>query len=129
MILSVSMLPLVVVNEEDKETGFSSYEDIHSKGLLHRFIIVHVFDKDGRYFLQKRASNKPHGCMYAESVCAHVRYGENYDDTARRRLGEELGLGIDHSIELKEIIKDKVYTKDEDWINNAFVKIFEYVTS
>lgn len=123
------MFPLVVVDEEDMETGSSSYENIHSKGLLHRFIIVHVYDKDGQYFLQKRASSKPHGCMYAESVCAHVRYGEDYIDTAGRRIREELGLGIEQPIKLKEIIKDKVYTKDEKWINNAFVKIFECTTN
>jgi isopentenyldiphosphate isomerase len=39
----------------------------------------------------------------AESVCAHVRYGEDYVQAAKRRLREELGLAED--IELSEVTK------------------------
>jgi len=60
-------------------------------------------------FYQKRSSNKPHGCIYAESVCAHVRYGENYLVTAKRRIKEELGIGIDRSIELRDNKRSSLY--------------------
>jgi isopentenyldiphosphate isomerase len=96
---------------------------------LHRFIIVHVFDKKGRFFLQKRSYNRSYGCMFAESVCAHVRYGENYLVTAKRKIREEFVGGIDRSIELKEITKDRIYTKNKNWINKAFLKIYGYLTN
>ena len=44
--------------------------------------------------------------MSAESICAHVRYGENYLVTSKRKIREEFVGGIDRSIELKEITKD-----------------------
>jgi len=116
---------LTVVDSTDNVIGSSTYDEIHSKGILHRFVLVYVFDKEKRFFLQKRAANKVHGCMYAESVCAHVRYNEKYIETAKRRLMEE--LDIKQTIHFQEIIKDKVYTKDKNWINHAFVKIYECI--
>src|SRR3954469_12588136 len=68
-------------------------------------------------------------CMFAESVCAHVRYGENYLVTAKRKIREEFVGGIDRSIELKEITKDRIYTKNKNWINKAFLKIYGYLTN
>lgn len=87
-------------------------------------MLVYVFDHSQMFFLQKRARGKPHGRLFAESVCAHVRYGEDYLHAAKRRLREELGLAEDI-----EVAKTRVDTKDKNWTNNAFVKIYECTTS
>lgn len=103
--------------------GAEGYDKIHSEGLLHRFVIVHIFDQNGRLFVQKRSTKKVHGGLYAESLCAHVRKGEDYLQAARRRMHEE--LSISSNIMLEEVAKIHVYTEEEHWKNNAYVKIFE----
>jgi isopentenyl-diphosphate delta-isomerase len=121
------MSVLVVVDENDKVIGSADYHLIHSKGLLHRFVSIFVLDANGRLYLQKRAGSKTHGNLLSESVSGHVKYGEEYFDTATRRLREELGL----EDKLKEIFKLRVFTEDKrgNWTNNAFVKIFECTTT
>ena len=123
-VVSHVVYPLALVNKRDKVIGKAEYEEIHSKGLLHRFVLVYVLDGRGKFFLQKRASTKPHGSLLAESVCAHVRYGEDYLHTAKRRLKEELSI-VKKDRDLIEITKSHVYTSKDKWKNNAFVKIYE----
>jgi isopentenyldiphosphate isomerase len=120
------MQQLAVVDESDNVITPADYEQVHTRGLLHRFVLVYVFDNNRMFFLQKRAAGKPHGRLLAESVCAHVRYGEDYFHAAKRRMGEELGL-VD-GIELSEVTKTRVHTIDKNWTNNAFVKIYECIT-
>lgn len=120
--------PLTLVDKHDSVIGQAEYEEIHRKGLLHRFVLVYVLNKSGKFFLQKRASTKPHGRLLAESVCAHVRYGEDYLQTAKRRLREELGI-IKENKDLVEITKTHVVTSEDNWKNNAFVKIYECIVS
>lgn len=108
--------------------GAEGYDRIHRDGLLHRFVIVHIFDRNGKIFLQKRSTKKVHGGLYAESLCAHVREGEDYLQAARRRMKEELSLSSVNDV-LKEVAKVHIYTEEEHWKNNAYVMIFECKTS
>jgi isopentenyl-diphosphate delta-isomerase len=118
-------VPLIsLVDENDSVVGSADYEVIHRNGLLHRFVLVYIFDKEGRLFLQRRSSNKAHGGLLAESLCAHVREGEDYVQTARRRMREELGLSSERIV-LHEVTKLHVYTEEPDWKNNAFAKIYD----
>lgn len=117
---------LVIVDESDTPIGIADYDFIHTKGLLHRFASVFVIDESGRLLLQKRARSKPHGGLFSESVSAHVRNREDYFQAASRRLKEELGLDENS---LREICKIHVNTEKakKNWINNAFVKIYECI--
>jgi isopentenyl-diphosphate Delta-isomerase len=117
---------ITLVDENDSVVGSADYDVIHKNGLLHRFVLVYIFDKNGKFFMQRRAMNKAHGGLLAESLCAHIREGEDYLQTAKRRMREELGLPSDN-IELNEVTKLQVYTKEGDWKNNAFVKIYECI--
>ena len=49
---------LTVVNPQDDVIGSATYEEIHTQGILHRLVLVYVFDKFGRFFLQKREFTK-----------------------------------------------------------------------
>jgi isopentenyl-diphosphate Delta-isomerase len=118
-------MPLIaIVDKNDRVIGSADYERIHKNGLLHRVVLVYMFDEEGRFLLQKRAKTKPHGELLAESLCAHVRESEEYSDTARRRMEEELGIIIKND-DLREVIKAHVYTEEKDWKNNTFAKIYE----
>jgi isopentenyl-diphosphate delta-isomerase len=119
------MSSLVIVDNNDSVIGHADYESVHTNGLLHRFVLVYVFDKEGRFYLQKRAEVKPHGGLFAESLCAHVKGWEDYIDTAKRRMKEELGFSDSDWINLSELTKTRVSTEKNGWKNNAFVKIYE----
>jgi isopentenyldiphosphate isomerase len=65
----------------------------HDPRLIHRSVQVIVFTSDERVLLQRRAATKDlfPGCLCA-SASGHVMAGDNYEQTARRELIEELGV-------------------------------------
>ena len=73
-----------------------SREEAHAKKLLHRAIIVFVFNLKGQIFVQERSPVKDvyPGLMIA-SCSGHVLSGETYKETAIRELQEELGVEAD----------------------------------
>ncbi len=85
---------LILVDGEDRETGFRSKEDCHrGDGLLHRAFSVFIFNRDGEILLQQRSAGKPLWPLYwSNSCCSHPRRGESVEAAARRRLREELAL-------------------------------------
>jgi isopentenyldiphosphate isomerase len=82
-----------IVNDRDEVTGRAPRSEVHARGLRHRAVHVLVFDAAGRIFLQLRSRTKDvaPGC-WDSSCSGHVDAGEEYDDAARRELGEEIGL-------------------------------------
>lgn len=84
---------LVLVDDDDRETGTAEKLDAHRRGLLHRAFSVIVWDANGRQLLQKRAAGKYHsGGLWTNACCGHPRPGETIEDAARRRMGEEMGF-------------------------------------
>src|SRR5690349_11222453 len=117
------MNQIMVVDINDNPIGSDTYDHIHLKGLLHRFVSIFVFDSDGNLVIQRRSLHKVHGNMLSESVSAHVLQGESYKQTALRKLKEELGLDV----HVNEVCKIHIITEMNNWKNNAFVNIFECV--
>ncbi|HXC37078.1 MAG TPA: NUDIX domain-containing protein, partial [Candidatus Acidoferrales bacterium] len=69
--------------------------EAHALGLLHRAVHVLVFNSRGEIFLQKRSMKKDRQPGVWDSSCSgHVDSGEDYDQTAIRELGEEIGLKL-----------------------------------
>lgn len=67
----------------------------HRAGLLHDAVSVFVFDGD-ETLLQRRAAGKYHCAgLWANACCTHPDWGEDAGTSARRRLGEELGVDLD----------------------------------
>jgi isopentenyl-diphosphate Delta-isomerase len=82
-----------IVNERDEVIGRASRSDVHARGLLHRAVHVLVFNSRAEVFLQKRSMKKDRQPGVWDSSCSgHVDSGEDYDQTAVRELGEEIGL-------------------------------------
>lgn len=86
-------ISVVLVDRDDRVTGYGSKLDVHRRGLLHRAFSVFIFDKDGRLLLQRRSMNKYHAeGKWANTVCGHPFAGETNMEAAQRRLHEELGI-------------------------------------
>jgi len=84
-----------IVNKHDEVIGRKPRSEVHAQGLLHRAVHVLVFNSKGEIFLQKRSMKKDRQPGVWDSSCSgHVDSGEDYDETALRELGEELGLRL-----------------------------------
>jgi isopentenyldiphosphate isomerase len=82
-----------VVNERDEVIDRKPRSEVHRLGLLHRAVHVLVFNARGQIFLQKRSMKKDRQPgLWDSSASGHVESGEDYDTTAVRELGEEIGL-------------------------------------
>ena len=91
---------VVLVDEQDNETGVMPKLEAHEVGLLHRAFSVFVFNNKGELLLQQRALDKYHSAgLWTNTCCSHPRPGENVLDAAHRRLIEEMGFDC----ELKEV--------------------------
>ena len=84
---------VVLVNENDQETGTMDKMEAHRKGVLHRAFSIFIFDDAGKMLLQQRAPDKYHGAhLWTNACCSHPLPGERVEEAAIRRLEEELGF-------------------------------------
>ncbi len=85
---------LILVDENDRETGFASKAECHDgDGKLHRAFSVFLFNETGELLLQQRsASKRLWGGYWSNSCCSHPRPGESMDQATRRRLSDELNV-------------------------------------
>ena len=88
---------VTLVDLDDRPVGSAEKEEAHAKPLLHRAFSVFITDPEGkRMLLQRRARGKYHsGGLWTNACCSHPEPGEDLVPAARRRLGEELGIGCD----------------------------------
>ncbi|MCA1906637.1 MAG: NUDIX domain-containing protein [Desulfarculus sp.] len=88
--------PLPVVDDQDRPLGLAPRWRVHRDGLRHRAAHVLLFDSAGRVYLQQRSAAKDtHPGKWTSSASGHVDPGEEYHQTARRELREELGLDLE----------------------------------
>lgn len=84
---------VVLVDENDNETGTMNKLLAHRNGILHRAISVFVFNPNGQLIIQRRALHKYHSPgKWANTCCSHPRHGETVENAAHRRLMEEMGF-------------------------------------
>lgn len=84
---------LILVDEDDCETGSAHKLFIHQHGLRHRAFSIFIFDEHGRLLLQQRALGKYHSQgLWSNTCCGHPCLGEQTHAAAQRRLFEEMGL-------------------------------------
>jgi isopentenyldiphosphate isomerase len=101
------MSDVVVVNNEDEVIGTMPREIAHINGTPHRIAVVYVVNPAGKILVQVRMDGG-----LDHSSAGHVDPGEEYIDTAKRELKEELGMDnvdfdiVGHGIS-EEILPDK----------------------
>ncbi len=101
---------VILVNEQDEQTGTIEKMEAHRKALLHRAFSVFIFNGKGEMLLQQRALGKYHSPgLWTNACCSHPRPGEEVETAALRRLKEEMGI----ESSLKKIF-DFIYRTDFD---------------
>ncbi len=84
---------VILVDENDRELGFAPKLQAHLDGLRHRAISVIIFNHHGEMLLQQRHAGKYHsGGLWTNTCCSHPRAGEPTQESAVRRLQEEMGF-------------------------------------
>ncbi len=87
------MTAVILVDEQDNETGLMEKMEAHEKAVLHRAFSVFIFNPAGEMLLQQRAVSKYHsGGLWTNACCSHPLPGELTATAAQRRLYEELGF-------------------------------------
>lgn len=105
---------VVLINPQDEVLGSMEKMEAHQNGLLHRAFSVFLFNDKGEMLLQKRAASKYHSPnQWTNAVCSHPRMDETYENGAKRRLQEELGIEVD--IEQKFHFLYKAEVGDDLW--------------
>ena len=99
---------VVLVDEQGNELGLMGKTEAHQKGVLHKAISVIIFNKEGKMLIQQRAFTKYHWAgIWSNTCCSHPRSGESFEDAAKRRLKEELGIVTPLKKEFSFIYKAK----------------------
>jgi isopentenyl-diphosphate delta-isomerase len=87
---------LILVDENDHETGTEDKLAAHLNGLLHRAFSVLIFDAKGNILLQKRAAAKYHSAgLWTNTCCSHPAPREDTKAAAIKRLQSEMGFTTD----------------------------------
>jgi isopentenyl-diphosphate delta-isomerase len=87
---------VILVDQDDNETGTCGKMEAHSKGLLHRAFSVFIFNGRGELLIQRRALGKYHsGGLWTNTCCSHPVPGEQTIQAAHSRLSREMGLTCD----------------------------------
>jgi isopentenyl-diphosphate Delta-isomerase len=114
---------LDVVNEQDEVVDSLPRTECIERGLLHRAVVVFLFNSRGELYLQKRADNVVfYPGFWTASVTGHVSAGETYLEAAIRETKEELGLSVG-VVELGKFLSPKWECSDGvDW---EIITVFE----
>lgn len=89
----MQQVQVVQVDENDNDVKFVPKLEAHFSGVLHRAVSVLIFDRDGKWMLQKRASDKYHSSgLWSNTCCSHPFPYEDAKVAAERRLHEEMGI-------------------------------------
>jgi isopentenyl-diphosphate delta-isomerase len=86
-------MEIILVDEQDVQTGTMDKMEVHQKAMLHRAFSVFIFNEKGEMLLHKRADKKYHsGGLWTNACCSHPRPGEETLTAAQLRLQEEMGF-------------------------------------
>lgn len=113
-----------VVDENGNVIGRATRGECHGGSrLLHPVVHLHVFDKDGRLYLQHRPEWKDiQPGKWDTAVGGHVDFGENVEMALKREAREELGL----TEFTPEYLKSYVFESDrERELVNSFKAIVD----
>ncbi len=88
---------VVLLSEDGVAVGTLDKRDVHHRETpLHLAFSLYLFDGAGRLLVTQRALDKPTWPgVWTNTCCGHPAPGEDVADAAVRRVGEELGVGVD----------------------------------
>lgn len=84
---------VILVDNNDLQTGTMEKMAAHYGAHLHRAISVFITDSCGRWLLQQRTMEKYHSKgKWSNTCCSHPAPGESSYEAAQRRLMQEMGM-------------------------------------
>lgn len=84
------------VDERNRSVGTVARQNVFTEHANFRTVHVLVLNHSGELLLQQLAATRErHALRWGSSVAGYIYAGESYEDAARRRLREELGLDTD----------------------------------
>ncbi len=88
---------VVLLDEAGARVGTAAKRDVHhAETPLHLAFSCYVLDAEGRLLVTRRAWHKQTWPgVWTNSACGHPGPDESLLDAVRRRVGEELGIGLD----------------------------------
>lgn len=86
---------VILVDEKDREIGTMEKMEAHVTGSLHRAFSIFIFNSKHELLLQKRAAGKYHSNgLWTNTCCSHPKPDENLEESASKRLQEEMGMDV-----------------------------------
>ena len=99
-----------VVDLRDRPLAVVPLAEAHRQVLLHRAVLVLVYNREGKVFLQRRSNAKQlFPGRWDLSATGHVQAGESREEAAIRELEEELGVRVER-LALREEVPAGVET-------------------
>lgn len=109
---------VIIVDEQNQPIGAVTRKIMRQQRLIHRATYILVFNSAGELFIQKRSRHKDIYPGYWDLAAGGVVLdGEEYDQSARRELREELGIS---GVKLRPLF-DQYY---EDGDNRVWGRIY-----
>jgi isopentenyldiphosphate isomerase/intracellular septation protein A len=103
-----------IVTEKGEVKGKAPRSAVHGNPqLLHPVVHLHVFNKNGQLYLQKRAlSKKVQPGKWDTSVGGHIHSGEDVSTALQREAMEELGITIQNAQPLYSYVMRNNYESE-----------------
>ena len=109
---------ITVVDENDNVIGYENYHDAVAKGSIRRASVVFIFNEYEEILVQKRSEHISNPLLLDKSCAGHVDEGEEYIDTAKRELKEELGI---EKCSLTEVVSS--HKRNENFFDTVYTTI------
>jgi isopentenyl-diphosphate delta-isomerase len=108
-----------VVDGRDQVVATLPRRNLFVVGANFRVVHIFLFNAQGELLLQRISAGLRHEAMWGSSVAGYLNSGESYDDAARRKLQNELGI----TTPLRELGKTSMI----DNSSTKFINLYESV--
>ncbi len=110
-----------VLDENGIKTGkVATRNQVHSKGLWHRIVVVAVIDENGHILMQQRAKTvETNPFKWDVTSAGHIQAGQTSKDAAIRELLEEVGIEVKED-DLNYLLTYKNKKILENYLDNQF---------
>jgi len=121
--MNASINHVILVDEQDNQTGLMDKLEAHEQGALHRAFSIMIFNPQGDILLHQRAMDKYHSCgLWTNACCSHPRIDETMEQALHRRLIEE--MNFDCPLFKAEVLHYQTPPLDTGLIENEMLHLY-----